>query len=282
VTADPPAAEDLALPLIPVAQRAGAAIMDVYASDQNVRYKADNSPVTDADHASEDIILEALSRLAPGVPVIAEEQLAAGRIPDVEDCFFLVDPLDGTKEFIHRNGEFTVNIALIAGGRPVFGLIYAPDKSDCYVTLGEGRAVRFDLAPNWSPQPSQEFDFVPLTGEAPAERPFTALVSRSHLTPETEDFLAALGDPPRMAMGSSLKFGVLARGVADVYPRLAPTSEWDTAAGHALLDAVGGCVTTGAGEPLAYGKKGACFHNPSFVAWRRAGDAAMAKAAGQA
>jgi 3'(2'), 5'-bisphosphate nucleotidase len=267
----------LALPLIPVAQKAGAAILEIYASNPNVRYKADRSPVTDADHASEDIILEALLKLAPHVPVIAEEQLAAGRIPDVEDTFFLVDPLDGTKEFIRRNGEFTVNIALIGRGRPVFGLIYAPDKADCYITLGAGRAARCKLRPDRNPASSQRFDFEPLTGEPPEPRPFTALVSRSHLTPETEAFLAGLGGPPRMLLGSSLKFGVIARGLADVYPRFAPTSEWDTAAGQALLDAVGGLIQASDGEPLAYGKKDRAFLNPSFVAWRRAGDAAKAK-----
>ncbi len=118
MTVDPPSAEELALALIPVAQRAGAAIMDIYRSDPNVRYKADKSPVTDADHAAEDIILDSLARLAPEIPAVAEESLAAGRIPDVEDAFFLVDPLDGTKEFLKRNGEFTVNIALVAGGAP--------------------------------------------------------------------------------------------------------------------------------------------------------------------
>jgi 3'(2'), 5'-bisphosphate nucleotidase len=274
VTVEPPSAQDLALPLIAVAQRAGAAIMDVYRSDPNVRYKADRSPVTDADHAAEDIILEALARLAPGIPAVAEESLAAGRIPDVEDCFFLVDPLDGTKEFIKKNGEFTVNIALISGGRPSFGLVYAPDRRECYVTLGPNRAVRCALSPDHNPPTGQRFDFEPLGGEAHGDRPFTAIVSRSHLTAETEAFLGKLGEPPRLLMGSSLKFGAMASGLADVYPRFAPTSEWDTAAGHALLDATGGCLLAGGGGPFLYGKKDARFINPSFVAWRSAEEAA--------
>jgi 3'(2'), 5'-bisphosphate nucleotidase len=274
VTVEPPRAGDLALPLIAVAQRAGAAIMDVYRSDPNVRYKADRSPVTDADHAAEDIILEALAKLAPQIPAVAEESLAAGRIPDVEDCFFLVDPLDGTKEFIKKNGEFTVNIALIGGGRPTFGLVYAPDKRECYVTLGPDRIARCALSPEHNPPPGQTFDFEPLGGDKRGERPFTAIVSRSHLTAETEAFLARLGGPPRLLMGSSLKFGVLASGLADVYPRFAPTSEWDTAAGHALLAAAGGCLLTGDGAPFLYGKKDARFINPSFVAWRNADEAA--------
>ncbi len=274
MTVDPPSAEELALALIPVAQRVGAAIMDIYRSDPNVRYKADKSPVTDADHAAEDIILDSLARLAPEIPAVAEESLAAGRIPDVEDAFFLVDPLDGTKEFLKRNGEFTVNIALVAGGRPVFGLVYAPDKGDCYVTLGPDKAARLPLRPDKNPPPGQTYDFELLTGEPPAQRPFTAIVSRSHLTPETEAFLRRLQDPPLLRIGSSIKFALIARGLADVYPRIAPTSEWDTAAGHALLDAAGGCLLTGDGGPFLYGHKERRFLNPPFVAWRRKSDAA--------
>lgn len=268
--------EDLALPAIAIAQRAGAVIMDIYGQDPNVRYKADRSPVTDADQASEDIILEALSKLAPGIPAVAEESLAAGRIPDVSDRFFLIDPLDGTKEFLKRNGEFTVNIALVEGGVPVFGLIYAPVRGDCYVTLAPDRAARCKLTSPPVPPAREEFDFEPLTGEPTEERPFTAIVSRSHLTPETEEFLNGLGDPPRTLLGSSLKFCLMANGEADVYPRFARTSEWDTAAGHAILNAVGGCVVSGDGQPFLYGKKDQLFANPSFVAWRSAGDAAKA------
>ena len=260
---------ELGLSIIPIAQRAGAAIMDIYHSDQNVRYKADRSPVTDADHASEDLIVEGLSKLAPQIPVVAEERLAAGQIPDAGNAFFLVDPLDGTKEFIKVNGEFTVNIALIVAEEPVFGLIYAPDKADCYLTLGRNKAVRFKLIPDHNPSPRQKLDFQPLTGEPPDPRPLTAIVSRSHLTPETESFLEKLGKPPRCLLGSSLKFGVIARGDADVYPRFAPTCEWDTAAGHAILNATGGCLLSGDGGPLLYGKKERRFINPSFVAWRR-------------
>ncbi len=261
--------EKLAESIIPVAQRAGAAILDIYRADPNTRYKADKSPVTDADHAAEDIILESLSKLFPDIPVIAEESLAAGRIPDVQTCYFLVDPLDGTKEFLKKNGEFTVNIALIDARKPVFGLVYAPDKADCYVTLGRNHAARFRLLPDPNPSSDQRFDFQKLTGEATEQRPMTAVVSRSHLTPETESFLKELGDPQRTFMGSSLKFCVIARGEADVYPRFGRTCEWDTAAAHAVLDAAGGCLLTGDGKPFLYGKKEAKFLNPSFVAWRR-------------
>ena len=269
MTAEAPPLEDLAQSIIPIAQRAGAAILDIYRTDPNTRYKADQSPVTDADHASEDLILNSLSKLFPDIPVVAEESLAAGNSPNVQRYFFLVDPLDGTKEFIKKNGEFTVNIALIEAELPIFGLIYAPDKADCYITRGRDVAARFHLLPDRNPSPRQKFDFQRLTGEAQDRRPMTAIVSRSHLTPETESFLNKLGDPQRLTLGSSLKFGVIARGEADVYPRFGRTCEWDTAAGHALLNATGGCILTGDGEPFLYGKKDASFLNPPFVAWRR-------------
>ena len=195
--------------------------------------------------------------------------MAAGNVPDVHRYFFLVDPLDGTKEFIKKNGEFTVNIALIEEKLPIFGLIYAPDKADCYITLARNTAARCLLLPDRNPSPHQKFDFQSLTGEAQLSRPMTAIVSRSHLTAETESFLKKLGDPQRTLLGSSLKFGVISRGEADVYPRFGRTYEWDTAAGHALLNATGGCVLTGDGEPFLYGKKDRSFLNPPFVAWRR-------------
>ena len=188
MTAEAPPLEDLAQSIIPIAQRAGAAILDIYCSNPNTRYKADQSPVTDADHASEDLILDSLSKLFPQIPVVAEESLAAGNIPEIQRYFFVVDPLDGTKEFIKKNGEFTVNIALVDADQPVFGLIYAPDKADCYVTLGGNRAARCELLPDRNPATRQMFDFQILTGNSQAQRPMTAIVSRSHLTPETEQF----------------------------------------------------------------------------------------------
>ncbi len=269
MTVKAPPTEELAQPIIAIAQRAGAVIMDIYRSDPNTRYKADQSPVTDADQAAETLILESLSKLFPEIPVVAEEALASGTIPDVQNCYFLVDPLDGTKEFLKKNGEFTVNIALVNAKQPVFGLIYAPDKDDCYVTLASNRAAQFKLLPDHNPSPRDKFDFQILTGDAPRQRPMTAMVSRSHLTPETESFLKGLGDPERLPLGSSLKFGVIARGDADVYPRLGRTSEWDIAAGHALLNATGGCVLTTDRQPFLYGKKGERFLNPPFIAWRR-------------
>jgi len=263
--------KDFALAVMAAAQKAGAAIMDIYRSDPNVRYKADNSPVTDADHASEDIAIAALSELMPDVPVIAEEQVSAGNIPHTSETYFLVDPLDGTKEFLKLNGEFTVNIALVSGEKPTFGLIYAPAKSDCYVTLSPGQAFRCKLHPSHAGQLPPDLAFSPLSGEAHTRRPFTAIVSRSHLRLETLAFLGQLGDPQREVLGSSLKFGELARGEADVYPRFGPTFEWDTAAGQAIVEAAGGCVVTADGKPLVYVKKDRGYRNPAFIAWRRPG-----------
>ncbi len=266
--------KEFALANIAVAQQAGAAIMEIYRSVPQVRYKEDKSPVTDADQASESMIIEALSKLMPDIPAVAEERTAAGFVPEASSSFFLVDPLDGTKEFLKNNGEFTVNIAMVENGKAVFGLIYAPDKADCYVTLGRNHAVRCKLMPTASAQ-LPALDFTPLTGEADPQRPFAALVSRSHPRPEALAFLEKLGNPERSGLGSSLKFGVLARGEADVYPRFGPTSEWDTAAGQAILEAAGGCVLTTDGQPLRYGKRDEGFKNPAFIAWRRPCIAAM-------
>jgi 3'(2'), 5'-bisphosphate nucleotidase len=243
--------------------------MGEYHSQVSVRYKSDMTPVTSADHAAEEIILEALAKLMPGVPVVAEEQTAAGILPETGDLFFLVDPLDGTKEFLKRNGEFTVNIALISKHKPCFGLIYAPAKAECYLTLEPSRAIRFSLPPEAASQPVSTLDFQPLNGESAPARALTSIVSRSSIRPETKAFLETFGAPQQMLMGSSLKFCVLARGDADVYPRFGPTSEWDTAAGHAILDAAGGCVMTASNKPLLYGKKHNHYENPAFIAWRR-------------
>jgi 3'(2'), 5'-bisphosphate nucleotidase len=258
-----------AIAVMAAVQKAGAAIMDIYRAKPEVRFKADNSPVTDADHAAEEIVIAALAQLMPGVPVIAEEQMAAGRIPATGSDFFLVDPLDGTREFLKFNGEFTINIAQVSGGKSLFGLIYAPAKSDCYLTLDPGRAFRCELHPAHTPAPESSFDFLPLNGERTGRRPFTAITSRSHPRPETAAFLERLGNPERLVLGSSLKFGVLARGEADVYPRFGATSEWDTAAGQAILEAAGGSVVTADGQPLTYGKRDRGFENPAFIAWRR-------------
>lgn len=250
--------------LIYTAQRAGGAIMSVHAAGFVVRGKADASPVTVADEAAEKIIIEDLTALAPDIPVVAEESVAAGRVPQVGDRFFLVDPLDGTKEFIGHRDEFTVNIALVENGEPVLGVVLAPARRELYWgDVRAGRAGQIDADPDGT---------MPHMGTAIRARSappggLTAVASRSHRSPETDAFLANYPVTEFRSIGSSLKFCLLAAGQADLYPRLAPTMEWDTAAGHAVLVAAGGRVTTPAGEPFRYGKPG--FRNGDFVAWGR-------------
>jgi len=259
----PPQASDSELleAMIGAAIEAGRIAYTIYRGDFDVYRKADESPVTAADHAAEGLILERLAQAAPQIPVIAEEEVAAGRIPAIGAEFFLVDPLDGTKEFIQKRGDFTVNIALVSGGSPVLGVVYAPAKSSLFAGNVLARsAFRSDQSPEGAeiaPRRPIRVRPVPQPGA-------TAVSSRSHSTPETETYLASCGVSERVSIGSSLKFCLVAAGEADVYPRLGPTMEWDTAAGHAVLVAAGGAVLALDGVPLRYGKPG--FRNSFFIA----------------
>jgi 3'(2'), 5'-bisphosphate nucleotidase len=254
--------------LTDAAARAGAAIMVHYAQDTAVEIKTDASPVTKADRDAEAIILEALQALAPEIPVVSEET-AGDRKASPGPRFFLVDPLDGTKEFIQKRTDFTVNVALIDKGRPCFGLVYAPAKALLAVTIADGEAVEAELRPDAA---GADFDGLPrrrLRVRMADPKGLTALVSHSHLDPKTEAFLAKLNIAKRSGAGSSLKFLEIARGQADVYPRFGPTMEWDTAAGQAVLEAAGGSVVDAEGHPLRYGKFDAGLRNPGFIAWGR-------------
>jgi len=206
-----------------------------------------------ADRAAELVILAALARAAPGVPVIAEEEVAAGRIPAHDDTYFLVDPLDGTKEFIRGGDDYTVNIGLIEGGVPKLGVVYAPATRRLHGgCVGEGAWL------------DEGAGAVPIRTRQRGEN-VAAVASKSHLNQATVDYLdAAVGACDRVSIGSSLKFCIVAEGRADIYPRLSPTSEWDTAAGHAILLASGGLVDGPDGESLKYGKR--AFLNRAFVA----------------
>ena len=250
-------AEDraLAAELRALAVQAGAAILTIYAAGFEVRAKADASPVTAADEAAERIIVEALARLTPGTPIVAEEATAAGGAPTLAPGadFWLVDPLDGTREFISRNGEFTVNAALIRGGAPALGVVHAPALGETFWSAGPGEVWR-----------ERSGERSAIGARRPPADGLVALASRSHMTPETEAWLAARPIRRLAQAGSSLKFCRLAEGAADVYPRLGRTMEWDIAAGHAVLAAAGGAVETMDGAPLRYGKPG--FENPWFVA----------------
>ena len=229
------------------------------------RSKPDGSPVTDADVAAEAIILEGLARLLPGVPVVAEESGASSGT--LGGTFLLVDPLDGTREFVAGRDEFTVNIALIVEWRPAFGVLTAPALGTIWRgAQGVGaERLRFDADGVGAPTAVH-------TRAMPAQAP-VAFASRSHLDPDTVALLGRMPGTVRHACGSALKFCRLAEGAGDFYPRLAPTSEWDVAAGHALLAAAGGAVLTPAGDALRYGNAKGRFILPAFIAW---GDPAAA------
>ena len=251
--------------LTDAAAKAGAAIMVHFRQGAEVELKHDNSPVTRADRNSEAIILAGLARLAPEITVVSEE--SCGTIGALPRRFFLVDPLDGTKEFIQKRSDFTVNVALIEDGRPSFGLVYAPARALLAVTLAPGEAVWAELPPDASGADLGQLRQTALRARAPGNQGLTALVSLSHLDPATEAYLAKLNIAGRSSVGSSVKFVALARGDADIYPRFGPTMEWDTAAGQAVLEAAGGKVLTPSGEPLRYGKTEQGLRNPSFIAW---------------
>jgi 3'(2'),5'-bisphosphate nucleotidase len=250
--------------LVSAALAAGETILKVYGADDfAARVKADGSPVTEADAAAEAVILERLARIAPDIPVVAEEACAEGRTPVTGARFFLVDPLDGTKEFLNRNGDFTVNIALVEDGRPVRGVVYAPAHGEIF-TGDAGGARRAEVTNGavggWRP----------IAVRATPKAGLDVVASRSHLSDETREFIARFQVADMVSAGSSLKFCRVAAGEADLYPRLGRTMEWDTAAGDAVVRAAGGSVRTLDGRPLAYGKRNqaddADFANPWFVA----------------
>ena len=251
--------------LTTIVSAAAAAILAARAGSLDTRAKPDLTPVTAADHASEAVILEALARLLPDVCVISEE--AVGRaFPDrIPDSFVLVDPLDGTREFIAGRDEFTVNLALVGGGRPRLGIVAAPAQGLLWRGIEGGGAERLRLEPGAPASAAQARSSI-RTRPAPHEG-LVAAISRSHLDPQTEAFLARLPIAARHPCGSAFKFCQLAEGSADVYPRLSPTCEWDLAAGHAVLAAAGGIVTTPDGAPLSYGRIADNLRIPAFIAW---------------
>jgi 3'(2'), 5'-bisphosphate nucleotidase len=238
-----------------IAREAGQAILDVYRRDIEVVQKEDRSPLTEADLASHRIICEALARLSPDIPVLSEE--SAGIDFDTRSSwneYWLVDPLDGTKEFINRNGEFTVNIALIRDHEPVLGVVHVPVSGVSYTGIVGAGASREDPG-----RPAE-----PIGVRIPCARPAVVVGSRSHANPALLGFLEKIGPYELVSMGSSLKFCLLAEGRADFYPRLGPTSEWDTAAAHAVVLAAGGRIVQLDGTPLRYNQKESLL-NPEFL-----------------
>ncbi len=256
MTIDPaaliPAVRDLAY-------AAGEAILDIYGTDFDSTRKDDGSPLTLADTASESVIVPGLRALTPEIPVISEEEHANGESPtDIGDRFWLVDPLDGTREFLKRNDEFTVNIGLVDAGVPRVGILYAPALDLMYAgATGEGATLI-----------EERGDERAIACRAIPDEGMDVLVSRSHaVNDRLEEYLADMDVRNRVPQGSALKFGRLAAGEADIYPRFGPTCEWDTGAGHAIVLAAGGSLETFDGTPLAYSKPK--YLNPGFVAFGR-------------
>ena len=239
--------------LVRIAQAAGIVVMRHYEAGCDTRVKADRSPVTDADEEAETLILAELALAFPNVPVVAEEEAAAGRVAKVGSRFFLVDPVDGTKEFIKRGGEFTVNIGEIVDGVPVSGVVFAPAIGRLFVgAAGEGA---FEISGGVTRT---------IAARVPAADGLVAVSSKSHPDAKTDELLKSLTIKGQTNAGSSLKFCLVAAGEADIYPRAGHTMEWDTAAGDAVLRAAGGRMTDWDGAPFVYGKAG--FHNTAFIA----------------
>ncbi|MGA8550647.1 MAG: 3'(2'),5'-bisphosphate nucleotidase CysQ [Stellaceae bacterium] len=235
---------------------AGEAIMRVYAQDFDVRQKADKTPVTEADLGAERIIIAMLESAFPEIPVFAEELVEAEGLPPSAARFWAVDPLDGTREFVARNDEFAVCIGLVEDGRPVLGVLHGPAVGLTYAAYGPGTATR----------QRRGGAIEPIAARLPAPEGLVVVHSRSHENSRRlGEFLADFPVRGRRSCGSALKFGLIAAGEADLYPRFGATMEWDTAAGQAILEAAGGRVETFAGEPLRYGKPG--LKNDGFIAW---------------
>ncbi|HEX5787656.1 MAG TPA: 3'(2'),5'-bisphosphate nucleotidase CysQ [Woeseiaceae bacterium] len=248
--------QELIKPLVELAEAAGDRILEVYATDFDVENKRDESPLTQADLASHRTLVPGLRELAPDIPILSEE----GGLPSFAERgkwhrYWLIDPLDGTKEFINRNGEFTVNIALVVNGKPVLGIVHVPVQHTTY-TGCEGHGADKRTGRQGKPEK------IRVSGHAAL--PPRVVGSRSHRGASLDAFLERLGEFDMVPMGSSLKFCVVAEGAADVYPRLGPTSEWDTAAAQAVVEQAGGKVVTTDGRPLAYNRKDDIL-NPWFV-----------------
>jgi 3'(2'), 5'-bisphosphate nucleotidase len=246
--------KELIEPIVALATEAGQAILEVYATDFDVQEKSDESPLTQADLASHNCIVAGLKQLTPDIPIISEED----GLPTFEERrqwqrYWLIDPLDGTKEFVNRNGEFTVNIALIDSHRPVFGVVYVPVQDKTYLGCeGHGAELR------------ESGRVTPIRVADASSTPVRIVGSRSHRGSSLDTFLERLGETDMVPMGSSLKFCVIAEGRADIYPRLGPTSEWDTAAAQAVVEQAGGKVLELDGRPLSYNAKEDIL-NPWFV-----------------
>ena len=246
--------DDFTLALARIAREAGQKILDIQSQGYVVEAKADKSLVTRADQEAEALILNGLAQLAPNIPIIAEEEVAAGRIPRIGRHFFLVDPLDGTKDFVGGKPGFSVNIAWIEGDKALHSALFAPALGRLFVGCPSG-------AFEW-----RNDDWIKLRVRAPANGEIVAIASASHGVSRTDEYLRNFGNIRKISMGSAVKFGLIAAGDADIYPRFGPTSEWDTAAGQCVLEAAGGRVVKEDHSPLTYGHAANKFLNPHFIA----------------
>ena len=244
--------------VIKIARSAGCIIMEYFNHEISVMKKIDGSPVTAADRDAESLIIPALRKLTPTIPIVAEESVEAGNIPTISDnTFWLVDPLDGTKEFINRSSDFTVNIGLIEKGQPSLGVVLTPCDNIAWAGVVSCGAFTED----------RDGKQTPISVREPIKNNLTVVASRSHRSPELEEYISALHVKQSTSRGSSLKFCIVASGDADIYPRLGTTMEWDTAAGHAILLAAGGRLTNFDDSDFEYGKPG--FRNGWFIAYGR-------------
>ncbi|MGI9479088.1 MAG: 3'(2'),5'-bisphosphate nucleotidase CysQ family protein [Hyphomicrobiaceae bacterium] len=261
-----PSHQELVRALLPAVGAAARLEMSYFRGDFAIERKADSSPVTVADQEAELIILKALTAAAPDVPIIAEEQYSAGIVPDVDGTLFLVDALDGTRAFVKGNTDFTINVALVVDRAPVFGLILLPANGQLYVTTGPNAAgfAKIDVQSEFD---ANEVMFEPVRTRKPDPNALVVTLSNSHPSKRLDQALADKPIGSRLEAGSSLKFCRMAEGKADFYPRFGSISEWDIAAGHAILKAAGGEVTDFEGEPLRYGNDAAKYRTPPFVAW---------------
>ncbi len=261
---DSEAAAGLLESLTDLVVAAGNAILAVNRSVMKVGGKTDGSPVTEADLAADRIIADGLARLAPHIPSLSEERARDARLP-YRDSFFLIDPLDGTKEFVAGRDEFTVNLALVTHGTPLLGIVAAPALGLIWRGIVGRGAERLTLGGNPDGGPKRE----PIRTRPcpPQGAPWTVAVSRSHGDARTEGFIAGRPGAVRSELGSAVKFGRVAEGLVDIYPRLSPTCEWDVGAGHAVVTAAGGRITDSKGKALQFGSGREDFIIPEFIAW---------------
>jgi 3'(2'), 5'-bisphosphate nucleotidase len=266
------AAVALMEPVTDLVVRAGEAILALKRADMSIERKRDGSPVTEADLAADRIIAEGLARLVPEVAVVSEERVGLAAPPYI-GSYFLVDPLDGTKEFLAGRDEFTVNLALVTNNAPLMGVIGAPALGLIWRGVVGCGAERLTTGAKTAAEQIRTRSL------AKSGEPWVAAVSRSHGDSRTDAFIAARPGAIRKALGSAVKFGRVAEGQADIYPRLAPTSEWDVAAGHALVTAAGGTITDAQGDPVLFGTGRAGFLVPEFIAWGDPAAASLHKSA---